>query len=351
MKLLNRLIIQKDRITAINKRSVLCFVMLFSVIVFNSNAQSKHDFVKRKGRSLVVGDNNKQVFLRGISLNFSTEASDKEYQEIKELGGNTARVSLRYEGDIQNVFNLLDRHINYAKNHGLWIVPVLMYPPGGFQPNKLFADEELKQQLVEFWGKLAEKYANEPVIAAYNLINEPLASEEYGGMEVYQDVINRIIAEIRIYDKNHLIDIENRHRGTKKPETTWPIVSDENVMYDFHEYQPHFFTHQGVRTSFPEGTPYPSEKFNRDSLYKHISMWGEWGIKHNYPVMISEFGVEKRAVSYGGNQWVNDAIDIFSEYNMNFIYFDLNWKRVGKDFSMQPEIKRVFKEKMLDLKQ
>jgi endoglucanase len=147
---------------------------------------------------------------------------------------------------IASGFELIDRLIGWCRNHGIWVVLDLHGAPGGQtgtniddSPNgqtELFLERRYQDQTVALWVALARRYRDEPVVAAYDLLNEPLPDDEgaarYGGELVA--LYRRLTAAIREVDPNHVIMYEGTHWATD-----WSIfteVWDANSMLQFHKY-------------------------------------------------------------------------------------------------------------------
>ncbi|MBK8143231.1 MAG: cellulase family glycosylhydrolase [Chitinophagaceae bacterium] len=91
--------------------------------------------------------------------------------------------------------------------------------------------------MVALWVKIADKYKNEPTIAAYDLLNEPLPKAT-GAAEKYKHLLiplyKRLTAEIRKVDQRHMITLEGFDWSND-----WSLFDkpfDNNVFYQFHYY-------------------------------------------------------------------------------------------------------------------
>lgn len=150
-------------------------------------------------------------------------------------------------------FELTDSLLSWCKANGLYLILDLHAAPGGqgkdanisdYDETKpsLWESEQNKEKTVALWRKLAERYANEPFIGGYDLINEPnwtFESKNRNGLEdtlnqPIWDLYQRITQAIRDVDKKHIIIIEgngwgNNYRGFKGP---W----DNNMALSFHKY-------------------------------------------------------------------------------------------------------------------
>src|SRR5690606_7038595 len=135
-----------------------------------------------------------------------------------------ARLFLTEEDNPQFIdegFLLLDSLVTWCKKHELYVIIDMHGAPGGQtgqniddSPNdlpELFMDVMHQDALVKLWLEIAGKYKDEPTVAAYDLLNEPLphrtgAAKEYG--HLLEPLYKRLTAEIRKIDTKHMITLE-----------------------------------------------------------------------------------------------------------------------------------------------
>jgi aryl-phospho-beta-D-glucosidase BglC (GH1 family)/ribosomal protein L25 (general stress protein Ctc) len=194
-----------------------------------------------------------QKFWKEFRLNYITEADIKK---IKELGFNSVRPALNArvfmtEGDtavfIEENFAILDSLIDWCGKHKLYVILDMHGAPGGQtgqniddSPNnepELFMDPKFEHRLTRLWLKLVERYKDNPVVAAYDLLNEPLP-ENTGAAEKYKHLLlpmyKNLTTEIRKIDQKHMIILEGYNWSNN-----WSIFTetiDNNLVYQFHYY-------------------------------------------------------------------------------------------------------------------
>lgn len=192
-------------------------------------------------------------FWKEFRLNYITEADIKK---IKELGFNSVRPALNArvfmtEGDtavfIEENFALLDSLIDWCGKHKLYVILDMHGAPGGQtgqniddSPNnepELFMDPKFEHRLTRLWLKLVERYKDNPVVAAYDLLNEPLP-ENTGAAEKYKHLLlpmyKNLTTEIRKIDQKHMIILEGYNWSNN-----WSVFTetiDNNLVYQFHYY-------------------------------------------------------------------------------------------------------------------
>ena len=192
-------------------------------------------------------------FWKSYRQNYITEADIKR---IAELGYNSVRPALNSrlfitEGNenefVNEGFELLDNLIGWCKKYHLYVIIDMHGAPGGQtgqniddSPNnepELFMDPKNEELLVKLWVKIADRYKDEPNVAAYDLLNEPLP-EQTGAAAKYKDQLvplyEKLIKAIREVDKKHMFTLEGYNWANN-----WSAFDrklDDNMFFQFHYY-------------------------------------------------------------------------------------------------------------------
>ncbi len=201
----------------------------------------------------LIGQEKANHFWKAFRQQYITEADIKR---IAELGFNSVRPALNSrlfltEGEhpvyVEEGFQLLDSLINWCRKYRLYVIIDMHGAPGGQTGQniddsprdlpELFIEKKYQDQLTDLWVKIATKYKDEPVVAAYDLLNEPLpigtgAAEKYKHLLV--PLYMRITKEIRKVDTRHMITLEGFDWSND-----WSLFDkpfDDNVFYQFHYY-------------------------------------------------------------------------------------------------------------------
>jgi hypothetical protein len=144
-------------------------------------------------------------------------------------------------------FELLDNLIGWCKKYHLYVIIDMHGAPGGQtgqniddSPNdepELFMDPKNEELLVKLWVKIAERYQDEPAVAAYDLLNEPLP-EGTGAAGKYKDklvpVYQKLIKAIRKVDQKHMFTLEGYNWANNWSVFDKPL--DSNMFFQFHYY-------------------------------------------------------------------------------------------------------------------
>lgn len=172
-----------------------------------------------------------------LRLNLDYRWFEKSYDEASEIS------TIAQEG-----FAWLDRIIELATEHGLYLILDLHTPPGGYQGpdggtatyfKDTVAGYHLRKRTENLWVAIATRYKHEPRIAAYDLINEPRPKKN---VDWYNEAA-RLVSAIRSSggDANHLILVE---APFPTDGNGWSIlrIDDPRILYDIHYYSPGGFT-------------------------------------------------------------------------------------------------------------
>jgi endoglucanase len=120
-----------------------------------------------------------------------TYVGEEDIRFIKSVGFNMVRIPLHWrlfmtdEGEIVGEgWALLDRVLGWAREAGLYVILDLHAAPGGQTGINhddgpgyplMFYVPRHRQLTVKLWRAIAQRYAGDPVILGYDLLNEPIA--------------------------------------------------------------------------------------------------------------------------------------------------------------------------------
>lgn len=214
----------------------------------------------------LVGEERTATFYRTWLDNHTTEA---DIAAIAKWGFNSVRLPIHFDQLTlpadqepraghdtwhEEGFQRIDRLLEWSKANRIYLILDLHAAPGGQgndlaisdrDPAKpsLWESEENQRKAVALWTKLAQRYANEPWIGGYDLINEPNWSFATPGKgngcdetenKAVWSLQQRITTAIRKADKRHIVIVEgncwgNNYKGL-------PPAWDANMVLSFHKY-------------------------------------------------------------------------------------------------------------------
>ena len=210
-------------------------------------------FIDEMFRQL-VGPEEAANFWAAFKDNYVTEA---DIAFIAATGANTVRLPFHYKlftaedylgsNDPAEGFRRLDAAIGWCRAHGLKVILDMHDCPGGqtganiddsYGYPWLFRSEGLQRQYREIWRAIAARYADDPAVLGYDLMNEPVSSdladkEELNGLLA---AVQRGAADaIREVDPNHVIMFAGAQWNTNFAPFDG-FAFGENEMFTCHHY-------------------------------------------------------------------------------------------------------------------
>lgn len=171
---------------------------------------------------------------------------------------------------------MLDAVIAKALAANLAVI-IDVHPNDQFK-HDLATDSSAADKFRLMWGAIASHYASSnPEMVVFEILNEPEERDLYrwSGIEA------RIIEQIRRYAPKHSIVVSGARYSDIGDLIALPQFADDNLIYNFHYYEPHLFTHQGASWGVPfwaelRDVPYP---LTPDSVQKAVSAQDDWQAK------------------------------------------------------------------------
>ncbi len=177
-----------------------------------------------------------------------------DIQFIAAAGFNTVRVPLHYGlfmKDAEPVafegpgWALIDRLIGWCRAAGLHVILDLHAAPGGQTGVNhddgtgfpmVFYVPRYRRETVALWHEIARRYADEPAVLGYDLLNEPISpynDEDFLNPRL-EPLYREIVAAIREVDQRHAVLLEGGQWSSNFSLFGAPF--DGNVAYTYHEF-------------------------------------------------------------------------------------------------------------------
>ncbi|MBO5378495.1 MAG: cellulase family glycosylhydrolase [Ruminiclostridium sp.] len=280
----------------------------------------------------IIGTDGEELLIKGIALGNTVWSNpgtpntkhhtEETYKELSEMGFNSVRFYLNYnlfESDSEPYkykdigFDWIDTNIAWAKKYNMGIILNMHFPQGGYQSNggglALWTDPENQNRLTALWKEIAARYADEPAIWGYGIVNEPvlpaLGTQEETA-RLYFDLAGRITREIRSVSPYQAVFVEKicNYKSADNSSIDWEwydidktfsIIPDDNVIYEFHTYEPMAFTHQDTSWTDYNGLyqTYPSNEIgsaNYESYWVDCIVADRNGSEGEWEYFVSETG-------------------------------------------------------------
>ncbi|UVJ39226.1 cellulase family glycosylhydrolase [Arthrobacter sp. CJ23] len=212
-----------------------------------------------------------------------------------------------------------------------------------------WADENSLVALVASWEEIVQRLAPyREYIWGYDLFNEAYNSAELPlGAADWPGWAQEITDAIRVTDQATPIIFEPSPgalpRGFKENEWIdagpgypvlyqgeFPLLDDDNVIYSFHWYELHAYTHQGigyhngspVTEDWPDKMVYPGTNngvtWNKETLRELMQPVVDIQEKYDVPIYVGEFSAVRWAP--GASQYIRDSVELFEEFGWSWTY-------------------------------
>lgn len=268
-----------------------------------------------------------------------THTTKNDIAALASLGFNSIRLPMHYalytlpvEQEpvtgantwLEKGFALTDSLLTWCKQYKMYLILDLHATPGGQGHDLPIADrnpahpslwqsEPDREKTIALWKQLAQRYANEPWIGGYDIINEPNwgfddENDQRGTAEQHniplKALLKEITAAIRSVDKNHIIIIEGNGFGNNY-NGMFPLW-DHNIVLSFHKYG----------------------NFNNTAAIQRFLDLRE---KYNVPLWLGESGENS-------NTWFREAIKLCEDNGIGWAWWQHKKMGINNPYEVkQPE--------------
>jgi len=260
---------------------------------------------------------------------FDTAITAHDLDLIQAMGFDHVRLSVdpkpmfhvrQAEQIASDELNYLDAAVKMILDRGL-AVEINIFADSEFK-TKLAADDEFVEQFADFWRALAAHYASlDAERVFFEILNEPEGRDRYR----WYGVEAKLATAIREGAPGNTIIATGAHWSDDDDLVFLEPLRDANVIYAFHFYESHLFTHQGATWSSNfwhelKGVPYPStpenvqaaaaelpdavhrlqvvryglDRWNAERIDGEIGQVAAWAERWGVPVECDEFGVYRQ---------------------------------------------------------
>ena len=254
-----------------------------------------------------IGPDGTANFWKQFKDNYITQADIKF---IAQQGANTIRLPFNYKlftdedymglSSQQDGFQRIDQLISWCRQAGLYLILDMHDCPGsqtgdniddGYGYPWLFESEQSQQLFCDIWQRIAKRYAKEPVILGYELMNEPIAHYFENKDELnarLEPLYKRAVKAIRQVDRNHVILLGGaRWNSDFFMFSDWTF--DNNIMYTCHRY-------------------------GGDATAEAINDYISFRDKTQLPMYMGEIG-------HNTNEWQADFVKVMKQANIGYTFW------------------------------
>lgn len=277
---------------------------------------------------------------------------------IKAMGFDHVRLSVnpqpmmeaarRHDGTAE-YFGYLDAAVKMILDAGL-AVQIDMHPDSDFKA-KLAKEDEFVQRFADFWSMVAQHYSSwDADRVFFEILNEPEMRDAYR----WYGVEAKLAAAIRRGAPVNTILATGARWGDDDDMVFLEPLPDPNVIYVFHFYEPHIFTHQGatwgayywrwlkglrypsspdnaaqVATGVPEAVDrmqvirYGQDHWDASRVEAEINQAADWAKRRHVPLVCNEFGVYRAYADPSDRAaWIKDVRTALERHDIGWAMWD-----------------------------
>ena len=262
----------------------------------------------------------------------------------------------------ESILSLLQSFVGWCRKYGMRPVLNMHKAIGNYcdilEERGLMQDAELQNRFVALWSRLEDEFEGQNDVA-FELLNEVVNATA----EEWNAVAAKAIGAIREKNAERILIVGGVEWNNPPSLPRVRIYDDENILYTFHCYAPHEFTHQqGVLQAnqiyYNRKMPYPCDDIERYRDYHRAVGEGECyeeyermdiGFLRDYlapakqfieehPDKIlwcGEFGTIRHARMEWRENWMRDVISILKEWDIPYCVWNyLSTPNDGNRFSL-----------------
>jgi aryl-phospho-beta-D-glucosidase BglC (GH1 family) len=287
-------------------------------------------------------------------LRATTTPADLEH--IHKLGFDHIRIPVdpvifQCEGDWNSCERIafLDQVIQQAISFDLDVI--LDFHPNPQYTHLLLSNGQSADKFFRLWGQIADHYgAMDQDRIILEVMNEFSSNDIYG----WSGLLQGAVGVIRRHAPNSTIIVEGAGYSDIWDLVQLPALPDSNLIYNFHYYEPHLFTHQGATWGLDywlevKNVPFPptdkgisdamehtdsqeahwrilqykSDHWDADRIASDIGFAAQWAHERNVPLMCDEFGVYRNfSPPESRERWLTAARTAFEKNHIGWTMWD-----------------------------
>jgi endoglucanase len=289
---------------------------------------------------------------------FETWTTAADITLIKSAGFDHVRLSVNpgpimeaeRHGNRDEYFGYLDAAMKMILDAGL-AVELDMHPDSDFKAR--LKEDDFVERFADFWRTLAQHYSSsawDPNRVFFEILNEPEMSDPYR----WYGVETKLAAAIRQGAPSHTILAPGARWDNDDDMIFLEPLRDPNVIYVFHFYEPHIFTHQGATWGsyywrWLSHLHYPADSQNAAQVAEKVpdaihrlsvirygqDHWGperieveinqaaDWAKQNHVPAVCNEFGVFRNfSDPQDRARWITDVRTSLERHEIGWAMWD-----------------------------
>jgi len=304
--------------------------MLQEGYMLKLNEVGQQHRIQQKIEDLIGADATKE-FYHAWRANHTTKA---DIDAMASWGFNSVRLPMHFnlytlpiekepvkgkQTWLQEGFEMTDALLAWCKANNMYLILDLHATPGGQGNDLAISDRDPakpslwdskanQQKMIALWRKLAERYANEPMIAAYDIINEPnWGFESVDDKNGCKEKTNKPLRDLMVHITKAIREVDNKHI----------VIAEGNCWGN---------NYQGIMPAWDNNLVLSFHKYWNNNTDAEIGGILKLRSENNIPVWLGESGENS-------NLWFADAIRLVESHGIGWAFWPL--KKIGFNNPLQ----------------
>lgn len=314
------------------------------------------------------------LLTKGDFEHFNSYITENDVKYIASLGADHIRLGfdqivLEESAGVyrEEIFSLIDAFIEWCEKYSLNVVLNLHKAEGNYcdveEERTLLDDEEYSERFILLWEAFEKRYKDKPQVA-FELLNEVRDVDP----QKWNNLYKRAVKRLRALNKNRKIVIGSISWNDCAFLKDLELLDDDNIIYTFHTYAPHEFTHQkGVLQPwvlYNREMPYPSDieiyrdcrrvvngqecayptlnRMDKEAIRGFLKPAADFVKAHPEKILwCGEFGTIRHCKKVWRENWMRDVVDILNEIGISYCTWNyLSTPNDGNRFSLVDDDER-----------
>jgi len=284
--------------------------------------------------------------LRGFSMSLGQTSIQPVELEIVHNQWNANVVNLYLRGEKMTWEHLMEKLPSFLDQAEKLKMSVVLSAQPFANPNNapdpkmsgkeksaaFWANEDNLKINIERWRDVARICKDRKLEVRYNFLSEPLDWNDFPSFaKKSPEWSQKLIDAIREVDSHSAIIVEAGPGGLCWGYKKFPLLKGKNIVYSAHSYQPHEYTHQGIKDLtmtdlanpyMKTQVPWPSlmsgKLWDSDRLKLDLMPLFCFQQKHKVPVFVGELSVARWAPN--ADRYLADNISVLERFGWDWTY-------------------------------
>lgn len=330
------------------------------------------EFTYQKGINVGGWMSQYQDLTDDLSSHLASFITEEDIDRIAQWGADHIRLPFESSAICNETYDYMEKCIEWCNRRGMGVLLDLHYIDGMscdplLPENPLFLPEN-QQRFISIWDEVSARLQTHGEGLRYELLNEVTDGTGYGWNKMYP----MGVAAIRSREPNRKIYVGSNRMNDVNHLAELHLMDDPNLIYNFHYYDPHAFTHQMApfdqdMHAFHHAYDYPC--FFGEELYHYVKDHPDYVARcpgvlltHNNredmlrrlrparefirctgkPLYCGEFGVISLADENAASKWIHDLVGVLRQMKIGYAY----WCYKVRDFGLVDRNSKVLKPEL-----